>query len=91
MCFFHKIRNARYRPNIFFRNGRTVLALYQKYQESGPGFADSYLDLLRSGGKDWPHVLVGQLGVDLRDPSFWAGGVAAIGALVDEAEALANA
>jgi oligoendopeptidase F len=68
-----------------------VLALYQKYQESGPGFADSYLDLLRSGGKDWPHVLVGQLGVDLRDPSFWAGGVAAIGALVDEAEALANA
>jgi len=66
-----------------------VLALYQKYQESGDGFADQYLDLLRSGGKDWPHELVGRLGVDLRDPAFWAGGVQAIGDMVDEAEGLA--
>ncbi len=66
-----------------------VLALYQKYQESGSGFADQYIELLRSGGKDWPHELVGKLGVDLRDPAFWAGGVQAIGDMVDEAEALA--
>ena len=66
-----------------------VLALYQKYQESGSGFADQYIELLRSGGRDWPHVLVGQLGVDLRDPAFWAGGVQAIGDMVDEAEGLA--
>ena len=66
-----------------------VLALYQKYQEAGAGFADQYIELLRSGGKDWPHTLVGQLGVDLRDPAFWAGGVRAIGDMVDEAEALA--
>lgn len=66
-----------------------VLALYQKYQESGDGFADQYIELLRSGGKDWPHTLVGRLGVDLRDPAFWAGGVQAIGDMVDEAEALA--
>lgn len=66
-----------------------VLALYQKYQESGNGFADQYLDLLRSGGKDWPHELVGRLGVDLRDPAFWAGGVQAIGGMVNEAAELA--
>jgi len=66
-----------------------VLALYQKYQESGDGFADQYLDLLRSGGSDWPHELVSKLGVDLRDPAFWASGVRAIGDMVDEAEALA--
>jgi len=66
-----------------------VLALYQKYLESGDGFADLYMDLLRSGGKDWPHTLVGRLGVDLRDPAFWAGGVQAIGDMVDEAERLA--
>jgi oligoendopeptidase F len=67
-----------------------VLALYQKYQEAGAGFADQYIELLRSGGKDWPHTLVGHLGVDLRDPAFWAGGVQAIGDMVDEAEALAS-
>ena len=66
-----------------------MLALYQKYQESGNGFADQYLDLLRSGGKDWPHELVGRLGVDLRDPAFWAGGVQAIGDMVNEAAELA--
>ncbi|MDA0684311.1 MAG: M3 family oligoendopeptidase [Bacteroidetes bacterium] len=67
-----------------------VLALYQRYQEQGESFADAYLDLLRSGGSDWPHVLVGRLGVDLRDPAFWAGGVQAIGALVDQAEELSR-
>ena len=68
-----------------------VLALYQRYQEDGDGFADRYLDLLRSGGSDWPHELVGKLGVDLRDPAFWASGVRAIGAMVDEAESLVAA
>ena len=67
-----------------------VLALYQRYQEQGESFADAYLDLLRSGGSDWPHVLVGRLGVDLRDPAFWAGGVQAIGLLVDQAEELSR-
>ncbi len=65
-----------------------VLALYAKYEAEGDAFAESYLELLSSGGSDWPHELVGKLGVDLRDPSFWAQGVAAIGRLVDQAEAL---
>ncbi|MDA1027895.1 MAG: M3 family oligoendopeptidase [Bacteroidetes bacterium] len=67
-----------------------VLALYAKYEAMGDAFAESYLELLSAGGSDWPHVLVGKLGVDLKDPKFWAGGVAAIGQLVDEAEALSQ-
>lgn len=67
-----------------------VLALYRKYVEEGPGFADRYVELLSAGGSDWPHVLVGRLGIDLTDPDFWARGIEAIGVLVSEAEALAE-
>ncbi|WP_420454836.1 M3 family oligoendopeptidase [Rubrivirga sp.] len=66
-----------------------VLALYARYQSEGPGFARQYRDLLAAGGSDWPHVLVGRLGIDLRDPGFWDRGLDAIEVLVAEAEALA--
>ena len=67
-----------------------VLALYQKYQEEGAGFAPKYRQLLASGGSDWPHVLVGRLGIDLQDPGFWDRGLDAVEVLVAEAEALAG-
>lgn len=68
-----------------------VLALYAKYKEEGAGFPERYLDLLASGGSDWPHVLVSRLGIDLTDLSFWNRGLDAIDALVTEAEGLAAA
>lgn len=68
-----------------------VLALHARYLEEGSSFAGRYLDLLTAGGSDWPHVLVGRLGIDLRDPGFWGQGLAAIEALVAEAETLAGA
>lgn len=68
-----------------------VLALYQRYQDEGDAFADDYLGLLEAGGSDWPHVLVGRLGVDLTDPGFWQQGLAAVEDLIGEAEALAAA
>ena len=67
-----------------------VLALYARYQEEGPAFARTYRDLLASGGSDWPHVLIGKLGIDLNDGGFWTQGLEAIGVLVDEAEELAD-
>ena len=67
-----------------------VLALYARYQAEGPGFARQYRDLLAAGGSDWPHVLVGRLGIDLRDPGFWDRGLDAIEVLVAEAEGLAG-
>lgn len=66
-----------------------VLALHAVYREEGEAFADRYLELLAAGGSDWPHVLVGRLGLDLEDPEFWNRGLDAIGALIDQAEELA--
>lgn len=67
-----------------------VLALYARYEEAETGFADQYLDLLRAGGSDWPHELVGRVGIDLDDKSFWQQGLAQIESLIDDAESLAN-
>ncbi len=67
-----------------------VLALYAKYLEEGDEFAGRYYDLLSAGGSDWPHQLVGKLGVDLTDGDFWQNGLAAIETLVEEAEILAD-
>ncbi len=66
-----------------------VLALYARYLEEGPSFADKYVGLLEAGGSDWPHVLVGRLGIDLTDLNFWHQGLNAIGDLISEAEKLA--
>jgi len=67
-----------------------VLALYARYLDEGDAFPPKYLDLLTAGGSDWPHAIVGQLGIDLRDPEFWDRGLDAIAALVSEAEDLAD-
>ncbi len=67
-----------------------VLALYARYREAGDAFADQYLDLLRAGGSDWPHELVGELGVDLEDEDFWHKGLSQIEELIAEAESLAD-
>jgi oligoendopeptidase F len=65
-----------------------VLALYARYLEEGEAFPDKYLSLLESGGSDWPHILVGRLGIDLTDLSFWHQGLDAIEALIEQAENL---
>ena len=67
-----------------------VLALYARYREGQDGFTAGYLDLLRAGGSDWPHVLVGRLGIDLQDPAFWHQGLGAIEDLIVEAEQAAE-
>lgn len=68
-----------------------VLALYTKYQQEGSSFADSYFDLLEAGGSDWPHELLGRIGIDLRDLSFWKLGLQAIEDLIRQAEELEEA
>ncbi|HSR69770.1 MAG TPA: M3 family oligoendopeptidase [Acidobacteriota bacterium] len=67
-----------------------VMALFARYREEGESFAPKYLELLTAGGSDWPYELAGKVGVDLRDPDFWAQGLAAIEALIDKAEELAD-
>ena len=67
-----------------------VLALFGEYQKQGKNFPDRYMDLLRAGGSDWPHVLVGRLGVDLTDLGFWKQGLESIEAMIAGAERLAS-
>ena len=66
-----------------------VLALYAIYRQQGPGFVPAYLEMLRRGGSASPRDLVAPLGVDLDDPRLWEHGLALIGDMIDEAEALA--
>jgi oligoendopeptidase F len=65
------------------------LAIYRRYLEEGDALVEPYLDLLRAGGSAPPAELASRLGFDIGDPGFWATGLDAIGALVDEAEQLA--
>ncbi|MDZ7773560.1 MAG: M3 family oligoendopeptidase [Balneolaceae bacterium] len=51
-----------------------VLALYEEYTRSGEGFADTYLEMLRAGGSDWPENIVGKTGLDITSPDFWKRG-----------------
>ena len=67
-----------------------VLALYDSYKNSPEGFADKYLGLLEAGGSDWPHNLVGKLGIDIQDEQFWNRGLALFEKMVTEAEKLAD-
>lgn len=63
-----------------------VLSLYARYTQEGASFPEKYLTLLSAGGSDWPHVLVGALGVDLNDPQFWLQGLSTIEAMIADAE-----
>ena len=67
-----------------------VLALYARYQEEGHPFAEKYLQLLEAGGSDWPHVLVGRLGIHLTDLGFWKEGLRAIEVWIGQAEEIAG-
>lgn len=67
-----------------------VLALYAKYKQEGPAFAPKYVDVLRTGGSDWPHAILSKVGVDLNDPNFWKLGLAEVEKLVAQAEQLAG-
>ncbi|CAN5605407.1 M3 family oligoendopeptidase [soil metagenome] len=66
-----------------------VLSLYNRFRTEPEGFAERYRSLLAEGGSDWPHNLLAPFGIDLNDPDFWQEGLAAIEALIDEAERLA--
>jgi len=65
-----------------------VLALYDSYQKEDNGFADRYITLLEAGGSDWPHNIVGKMGIDITDSGFWNRGLNIFKKMVDDAELL---
>ena len=63
-----------------------VLALFEQYQKIGEPFVDKYLDMLASGGSDYPRNLMKQMGMDITDPEFWQGGMDLIERMISQAE-----
>ncbi|MFN2615715.1 MAG: M3 family oligoendopeptidase [Thermoleophilaceae bacterium] len=66
-----------------------ALSVYRRYEEEGPGFVPSYLELLRAGGSRPPEELGRIVGVDLSDPGFWVAGLDLVERRLEEAESLA--
>src|SRR5699024_9218636 len=67
-----------------------VLALYEQYTRSQNGFSDRYIEMLRTGGAEWPEQIVAKLGLDITRPDFWNRGLAAIEQMIEQAEELAQ-
>ena len=67
-----------------------ALAVYGRYEEEGPGFASSYLELLSAGGSRSPEELGAIVGVDLADPGFWDKGLDLVERKLDAAEQAAR-
>lgn len=65
-----------------------VLALYKRYQEVGPEFADTIRDILAAGGTREPAELLAEHGLDITSESFWDDGFAIIEGFVDQLEEL---
>ena len=67
-----------------------VLSLYSKYINEGNSFVPRYIELLSSGGCDAPDILLERVGVNIKDPEFWQGGLDLLREMVDEALALSK-
>jgi oligoendopeptidase F len=65
----------------------TTLALYARFREVGPSYADRYTAFLAAGGSAAPADLLRPLGVDLDDPEVWEPGFAEMTRMVEAAEA----
>jgi oligoendopeptidase F len=65
-----------------------VNSLYAVYQNAERGFQDKYLEMLKAGGTKHHSELLRPFGLDASDPAFWQKGLAVIGTLIDELEAL---
>lgn len=65
-----------------------VNALYAVYQDGDPAFADKYFAMLSAGGSRHHSELLAPFGLDASDPDFWSRGLALIGSMIDELEAM---
>jgi oligoendopeptidase F len=59
-------------------------ALYRKYLDEGGAFTPGYLELLASGGRDRPEVLLEGMGLNPLAPDFWERGFQVLEGLLEE-------
>ncbi len=67
-----------------------ALSVYRRFEQTGEGFVDSYLELLRAGGSMPPEQLGQIVGVDLTDPDFWGAGLDLVARRLEAAERAAD-
>jgi oligoendopeptidase F len=65
-----------------------VNSLYAVYQQAERGFQEKYFEMLKAGGTKHHKELLAPFGLDASDPAFWQRGLAVIGSLIDELEAM---
>ena len=65
-----------------------VFSLYRQFKAEGESFKPKYLKILSAGGAEAPAKILGDAGIDIRDPKFWQGGFDVIRGMVDELEKL---
>jgi oligoendopeptidase F len=65
-----------------------VLALYKRFQEEGEAFKPGYMRLLSYGGSARPEHILAEVGIDIKDRSFWQGGFDLVRAQIDELEGM---
>ncbi len=67
-----------------------VMALYARYKAEGEPFIARYFELLAAGGSKAPQAILGELGIDITDASFWQGGCDVIASNLERAKELAR-
>ncbi|MCZ6763875.1 MAG: M3 family metallopeptidase, partial [Alphaproteobacteria bacterium] len=65
-----------------------VNSLYALYEDSQVGFAERYLEMLKSGGTLRHRELLAPFALDASDPAFWGEGLGVIERMIDELEGL---
>ncbi len=65
-----------------------VMALYSMYRREGQAFVPKYLELLQAGGSLAPEELLAKVGINIRDPEFWQGGMKVVEGLIGDFEKL---
>ena len=65
-----------------------VMALYSMYRREGEPFVSRYIDMLKAGGSCSPQELLERIGIDIKDPEFWRGGMKVVEELIADFEKL---
>ncbi|MCX6346206.1 MAG: M3 family oligoendopeptidase [Armatimonadetes bacterium] len=65
-----------------------VMALYAMYKEQGEAFVPKFIELLKTGGACSPQELLARVGIDIKSPEFWQGGVKVVEQIVADFEKL---
>ncbi|MFO7571658.1 MAG: hypothetical protein R6W48_03555, partial [Gaiellaceae bacterium] len=58
------------------------------YKEQGESFVPKFIELLKTGGSCSPEELLGRVGIDIKDPEFWSGGMKVVESLIADFEKL---